>query len=70
MKLKLLDAIIRIRTELLMSNMCCKDFIPSAMFFRQFTLDKFYAVAVQFPHIVRQLMLRKHKTKGQRKKIG
>jgi hypothetical protein len=45
MQLNLLDAIVRVRAELLPSNKCCKDFIASPeMLKKNFTSDKVYAV--------------------------
>ena len=42
MQLKLLDSIIRIRAELLLSNKCCKDFSPSTAMFENLSSDKVY----------------------------
>jgi hypothetical protein len=44
MQLNLLDAIVRVRAELLLSNKCCKDFIASLEMLKNFTSDKVYAV--------------------------
>ncbi|KAF8777684.1 Zinc finger protein 862 like protein [Argiope bruennichi] len=43
MKLSLLEAIIRIRTEFLLSNKCCKDFLPSDAMIKNFRSDALYA---------------------------
>ena len=43
MQLKLLDSIIRIRAELLLSNKCCKDFTPSTAMLENLTSDKVYS---------------------------
>jgi hypothetical protein len=44
MQLNLLDAIMRVRAELLLSNKCCKDFIASPEMLKNFTSDKVYAL--------------------------
>jgi len=44
MQLNLLDAILRVRAELLLSSKCCKDFTASAEMLKNFTLDKVYAI--------------------------
>jgi hypothetical protein len=44
MQLNLLDAIVTIRAELLLSNICCKDFIASLEMLRNVTSDKVCAV--------------------------
>jgi hypothetical protein len=44
MQLNLLDAIVRVRAELLLSSECCKDFIASPQMLKIFTSDKIYAV--------------------------
>ena len=44
MQLNLLDAIVRVRAELLLSTKCCKDFIASPEMLKNFTSDKVYAV--------------------------
>ena len=43
MQIKLLDAIVRIRTEMILLNKCCKDFTASPEMIQNFTLDKVYA---------------------------
>lgn len=42
MQLSLLEAIIRIRTEMLLENKCCTGFVPSAEMVRNFTTNKVY----------------------------
>jgi hypothetical protein len=44
MQLNLLDAVVRVRAELLLSNKCCKDFIASPEMLKNLTLDKVYAI--------------------------
>jgi sialic acid synthase SpsE len=44
MQLNLLDAIVRVRAELLLSNKCCKDFIASPEMLQNFTSDKVCAI--------------------------
>jgi hypothetical protein len=44
MQLSLLDAILRVRAELLLSSKCCIDFTASPEMPKNFTLDKVYAV--------------------------
>ena len=44
MQLNLLDAIVRVRAELLLSSRRCKDFTASPEMPKNFTLDKVYAV--------------------------
>jgi hypothetical protein len=44
MQLHLLDAIVRVRAEILLSSKCCKDFIASPEMLKNFTSDKVYAV--------------------------
>jgi hypothetical protein len=44
MQLNLLDAIVRVRAELLLSNKCCKDFTASPAMLQNFTSDKGYAI--------------------------
>jgi hypothetical protein len=44
MQLNLLDAILRVRAELLLSSKCCKDFIASPEMLKNFTVDEVYAV--------------------------
>uniref|UniRef100_A0A0B7BRE7 HAT C-terminal dimerisation domain-containing protein n=1 Tax=Arion vulgaris TaxID=1028688 RepID=A0A0B7BRE7_9EUPU len=41
-QLQLLDAILRIRTELLISNKCCKDFTASPNMIKSLSTDKVY----------------------------
>jgi hypothetical protein len=43
MQLHLLDSIIRIRSELLLSQKCCNDFEPTQRMLDNFTPDKVYA---------------------------
>jgi hypothetical protein len=43
-QLNLLDAIVRISAELLLSSICCKDFTASPEMLKNLTLDKVYAV--------------------------
>jgi hypothetical protein len=43
MQLNLLDAIVRVRAEILLSNKCCKDFTASPEMLKNFTSDKVYA---------------------------
>jgi hypothetical protein len=44
MQLNLLDAIVRVRAELLLSNKCCKDFIAFPEMLKNFTSEKVCAV--------------------------
>jgi hypothetical protein len=44
MQLNLLDAIVTVRAELLVSNKCCKDFTASPEMLKNFISDKVYAV--------------------------
>ena len=44
MQLNLLDAIVRVRAEVLLSNRYCKDFIASPEMLKNFTSDKIYAI--------------------------
>ena len=44
MQLYLLDAILRVRAELLLASKCCKDFTASPELLKNFTLDEVYAV--------------------------
>ena len=44
MQLNLLDAIVRVRAEILLSNKYCKDVIASPEMLTNFTSDKVYAV--------------------------
>jgi hypothetical protein len=39
-----LDAIVRVRAELLLSSKCCKDFTASQEMLENLTLDKVYAI--------------------------
>jgi hypothetical protein len=39
MQLNLLDALLRVRAELLLSSKCCKDFTASPDMLKYFTLD-------------------------------
>ena len=42
LQLALLEAIIRIRAELLVSNRCCNDFVPSANMLKRFKAEILY----------------------------
>jgi hypothetical protein len=44
MQLNLLDEIVTVRAELLLSSKCCKDFIASPEMLKNFTSDKVYAL--------------------------
>jgi len=44
MQLNLLDAIVTVRAELLLSSKCCKDFTASPEMLKNLTLNKVYAV--------------------------
>jgi hypothetical protein len=44
MLLNLLDAIVRVRAELLLSSRCCTDFTASPEMLKNLTLDKVYVV--------------------------
>ena len=48
-QLNLLDAIVRVRAELLLSSKCCKDFTASPEMLKNFTLDKAYAICSNHP---------------------
>ena len=43
LQLSLLEAIIRIRAELLSSNKCCKEFVPSTKMLSTFKADILYS---------------------------
>ena len=43
LQLSLLEAIIRIRAELLSSNKCCKEFVPSTKMLNRFKADILYS---------------------------
>ena len=43
LQLSLLEAIIRIRAELLSSNKCCKEFVPSTKMLNRFKVDILYS---------------------------
>jgi hypothetical protein len=44
MQLNLLDVIVKVRAELLLSNKCCKDFTASPEILKIFTPEKVYAL--------------------------
>jgi len=44
MQLNLLDAIVRVRAEVLLSSKCCKEFTASPEMLKNFTSDKVSAV--------------------------
>jgi hypothetical protein len=44
MQLNLLDVIVRVRAQLLLSSKCCKDIIASPEMLKNFTSDKVYGV--------------------------
>ena len=43
LQLSLMEAIIRIRAELLFSNKCCKEFVPSTKMLNRFKADILYS---------------------------
>ena len=43
MQLALLDSIIRILSDILLSNKCCKDFVPTQGMLNNFTPERVYA---------------------------
>lgn len=47
MQLQLLDAIVRLRAELMISNRCCKDFKASREMLQKFTTDTVYTKAAE-----------------------
>jgi hypothetical protein len=48
-QLNLLDAIVRVTAELLLSSKCCKDFTASPEMLKNFTSDNAYAVCSNHP---------------------